>query len=160
MENKPQLEADGLLHFTLKEDITLNISYVKRRKKRCFLLGTVNFKWHGITSWKMILLHYNEKVRLDFFSELGLFTWCDCDCDYVVWDLVVLLQSLHMKHSHGIPHNPLPICCDNIFAVAPCEQPYILVVTFKKNYKIITTDNWKTKLLKSAQTDICKGKGQ
>ena len=38
MENKPQLEADGLLHFTLKEDITLNISYVKRRKKSYFIM--------------------------------------------------------------------------------------------------------------------------
>ena len=36
MENKPQLEADGLLHFTLKEDI--NTKHKLREKKKKVLL--------------------------------------------------------------------------------------------------------------------------
>ena len=62
MENKPQLEADGLLHFTLKEDINTEHKLREKKKKTLLtLLGTVNFKWHGITSWKMILLDTTMK---------------------------------------------------------------------------------------------------
>ena len=189
----------------------------------------VNFKWHRITSWKMILLYYNEAVRLDFYRpqrscgkvmllhlcvilftgggvsafclgglphplgrhpplgshppfpvhagihtpaqcmleytppaqcilgytllysacwdtinkravrillecilvfRLGPFTWCDYDCDYVVWDFVLLLQSHHMN----TPVEPTqPISRDEIIVIASCEQPCNLIVTLKKN---------------------------